>query len=107
MSTNGPSDGFVAALLSWFVTLPKSVQAGGAALTLVTAGAVGSLTLAGFGGLPEKVEKNTQHIEEIEQQMTVDREMTARALCILELQVEAEEEGVGLTPLEVDRRCDP
>ena len=96
------------ALLAWFLALPKTVQAGGAALTLITVGFVSALTLSGFTALPEVVEEHTSQIEavntridSIESQMREEARVNRRTLCILELQVD----GAEVSLVEVNRRC--
>lgn len=97
------TEGVMATLLGWFTSLPKTIQAGGAALTLLTAGSVLTLSTMGFSGLPAVVEANTAAIVELQDHRHEDARVVRRMLCILELQVES---GDGLiTPLEVQRRC--
>lgn len=91
------------AALGWFIALPKQMQALGAAVAIFSVGAASALTLSGFGGLPTRVEMNTTAIQEVRAEIASDRQIMQRALCILELQVEAQ--GDPISPLIVQRRC--
>ena len=96
-------EGVISTLLKWFTALPKTVQAGGAALTLLTAGSVLTLSTLGFAGLPAVVEANTEAIQELRDYRYEDSRVVLRMLCILELQVEIGDDQI--TPLAVQRRC--
>ena len=91
------------ALLAWFLALPKTVQAGGAALTLLTTGFVFALALSGFTALPDVVEENVKRLDAVEERLESESRVTRRTLCILELQVEAGDERVS--PVQVNREC--
>lgn len=91
-------------LLMWVDTLPATVRALGAVITI--AGTVSGVTLyaASYHGLPAQVEENTEAIHEMRRLQSEATVGIERVLCLIKLQMQLPP-GVAMLPLDVERAC--